>query len=332
MNSRHQDGRRQRTFGAAPSATVIRRRTALLGIALVAILGVMWLYRPVEAQDEANRPEAAARVEAPPVGAPPAGPGAAPTDGAAEPGTARRSAIPVTPVEMLNALGWYFAVPFVLASVIALWFGIERVVVLRRGRVIPRPFVERFLQQLQQGKLDPETALRLCQESGSPVAHVFAHGVRKWGKPSVEVEQAIIDGGERQVSHLRNHLKVLNGVASVSPLIGLFGTVVGMILSFNRIANSDAMGKTTQLAEGIGVALLTTAVGLAIAIPSLVLYMYLAGRVDSLVMEMDELAQNVVHMISAEGLTREPVARPAATAHRVPSKPHTDPQPKKRAV
>ena len=329
MNSRHQDGRRQRTFGAAPSTTAIRRRAALLGIALIAILGVMWLYRPVDAQDDAGRPEGAARVEAPPQ----AGQAAARTDGAAaEPGAVRRSAIPVTPIEMLNALGWYFAVPFVLASVIALWFGIERVVVLRRGRVIPRPFVDRFLQQMQQGKLDPETALRLCEESGSPVAHVFAHGVRKWGKPSVEVEQAIIDGGERQVSHLRNHLKVLNGVASVSPLIGLFGTVVGMIVSFNRIANSDAMGKTTQLAEGIGIALLTTAVGLAIAIPSLVLYMYLAGRVDSLVMEMDELAQNVVHMISAEGLAREPVARPAATAHRVPSKPHTDPQPKKRAV
>jgi biopolymer transport protein ExbB len=327
MNSRHQDGRRQRTFGAAPSATAIRRRAALLGMVLVAILGVMWLYRPVDAQDEAGRPEAAARVDAPP-----AGPGAAPVDGAADPGTARRSAIPVTPIEVFEALGWYFAAAFLLASVIALWFGIERVVVLRRGRVIPRPFVDRFLQQLQQGKLDPETALRLCEESGSPVAHVFAHGVRKWGKPSVEVEQAIIDGGERQVSQLRNHLRVLNGVASIAPLIGLFGTVVGMILSFNDIASSNAMGKANELAGGIAVALLTTAVGLAIAIPSLVLYMYLAGRVDSLVMEMDELAQNVVHMISAEGLAREPVARPAATSHRVPSKPHTDPQPKKRAV
>ena len=226
-----------------------------------------------------------------------------------------RSAIPRNPAEVLDAMGPFFIAAFVLASVIALWFGIERLVVLRRGRVIPRAFVERFLQNLEAGHLDSEEALELCQRNGSPVALVFAHGIRKWGKPSVEVEQAIIDGGERQISQMRKHLRVVNGVATVMPLVGLLGTVWGMILAFNQIASNDAMGNANELAVGISLALLTTAAGLCIAIPSLILYMYLAGRVDALVMEMDLLAQNVVHLISAEALADKPVAatRPRRT-------------------
>ncbi len=213
------------------------------------------------------------------------------------------TSIPTTVFEMLTAgsLSW-FMLPIVLASVISLWFAIERLIVLRRGAVIPYAFVKRFLEHLEQDRLDQHLAVKLCDENGSPVAHVFAHGVRKWGKPSVEIEQAIIDGGERQVSHLRRHLRVLNGVATVAPLLGLLGTVVGMILAFNQIAGGTAMGKAEQLAGGIGVALLTTAGGLTVAIPSLILYMYLSGRVDALVMEMDALAQKVVGMISAEAI------------------------------
>jgi biopolymer transport protein ExbB len=226
--------------------------------------------------------------------------------------------IPRDPAGVVRALGIFFVVPFVIASVIAVWFAIERLVVLQRSRVIPRPFVERFLQHLEQGNLDAETSLSLCEENGSPVASVFAHGIRKWGKPSVEVEQAIIDGGERQVSRLRKHLRVLNGVATVAPLMGLLGTVIGMIQAFNEIAESDAMGRPESLAVGIAMALLTTAVGLMIAIPSLILYMYLAGRVDSLVMEMDELAQNVVNLISAESLAARPIPATRSRTRRAP--------------
>ncbi|MEW4488638.1 MotA/TolQ/ExbB proton channel family protein [Thalassoglobus sp. JC818] len=199
----------------------------------------------------------------------------------------------------------YWIIPFALATLIAVWFTTERVVVLRRGRVIPKPFVLRFLKLLDEGELDREEALQICEENGSPVATVFAHGVRKWGKPSVEVEQAIIDGGERQVSALRKHLRVINGVATVTPLIGLLGTVWGMLESFNQIAVSGAMGNTNQLASGIALALVTTAAGLIVAIPSLISYMYLSGRVDSIVMQMDDLAQRVVHNISAEGIAEK---------------------------
>lgn len=223
----------------------------------------------------------------------------------AQSSAARENVIPTNPVEAIAALKWW-GLPFGIATMICLWFSTERLVVLRRARVIPKPFVERFLHHLREGTIEPVEANQLCEENGSPVARIFAHGVRKWGKPSVEVEQAIIDGGERQVSEMRKHLRVLNGVATVSPLIGLLGTVWGMIEAFNGIASSSAMGSPEKLAAGIALALLTTATGLLIAIPSLIIYMYLSGRVDRLVMDMDRLAQEVVYSISAEALHERP--------------------------
>tara|TARA_R110002111_G_scaffold67_2_gene626 strand:- start:52745 stop:53728 length:984 start_codon:yes stop_codon:yes gene_type:complete len=225
----------------------------------------------------------------------------------------RGSGIPSTPEDIIREMG-YFLLPFVIASIISMWFTIERLVLLRSGRVIPKHFVSRFMKLLKESKLNARSALKLCEENPSPIASVFAHGVRKWGKPSVEVEQAIIDGGERQLSQLRKHLRVINGVATVAPLMGLLGTVIGMIQAFNEIANSSAMGKAEELAVGIAMALLTTAFGLGIAIPSLIMYMYLAGRVDALVMEMDQNAQDLVHLISAEGLAATATSRKTAAA------------------
>jgi biopolymer transport protein ExbB len=225
----------------------------------------------------------------------------------------KSSGIPTHPVEIIQKMsGWL--VPFVIASIISVWFTIERVVVLRRSRVIPRSFVEPFLENLHKGKMDSATALSLCRKNDSPIAAVFLHGVQKWGRPSIEVEQAIIDGGERQIGHLRRHLRVLNGVATVTPLLGLLGTVVGMIQAFNDIASAGAMGKADQLAAGIAMALLTTAFGLAIAIPSLIMYMYLSGRVEALVMEMDDFSQKVVRHVSAEGLASKPTPKPRPRA------------------
>ncbi|MBX9791514.1 MAG: MotA/TolQ/ExbB proton channel family protein [Pirellulales bacterium] len=196
--------------------------------------------------------------------------------------------------------------PLAACSFVLLAFVFERAISLRRGRVIPRPFVRRFLHQVAEGELDTDSALRLCEENGSPVAGVFAAAIRKWGRPAVEVEQAIMDSGERAANHLRRYLRVLNGVATVSPLLGLLGTVFGMIRSFNSIASAAAMGKPDLLAHGIGEALITTATGLVIAIPALIAYLWFVSRVDSLVVELDALGQKLVQIISAEG------SRPAA--------------------
>src|SRR5207248_2833945 len=117
--------------------------------------------------------------------------------------------------------------PIALCSFALLVFVFERFIALRRGRVIPRPFVRRFLEQLREGQLDREKALKLCEGNRSPVAQVFAAAVKKWGRTSVEVEQAILDAGERVNNQLRSHLRLMNGISQVAPLLGLLGTVLG---------------------------------------------------------------------------------------------------------
>ena len=192
--------------------------------------------------------------------------------------------------------------PIGLCSFILFVFVFERFIALRRGRVIPRPFVKRILEQLKEGQLDREKALQLCEDNRSPVAVVFAAAVKKWGRTSVEVEQAILDSGERVTNQLRRHLRLFSGISQVSPLLGLLGTVVGMISSFNAISASDAMGQRELLAGGIAQALLTTAAGMIVAIPALMAYLYFVGRVDGLVTEIDSVGQQLVELISADGL------------------------------
>ncbi len=201
--------------------------------------------------------------------------------------------------------GGMMMIPLFACSFILTVFVFEKVISLRRGRVIPAPFVNRFLPQLREGKLDRDQAIELCEESKSPVADVFAGAVKKWGRPAVEVEQALIDAGERTAHRLRRYLRLFNGIATVSPLLGLLGTVFGMIHLFNAIATADAMGRTELLASGISEALLTTAAGLGVAIPAMCCYLLFLGRVDQLLVDLDALGQELVDLISAEALQED---------------------------
>lgn len=223
-------------------------------------------------------------------------------DQAADTVTPLANDIPIPTKNLLQVIrdGGPLMIPIGVCSFVLFMFAFERFISLRRGRVIPRPFVRRFLQQLRDGQLDRDEALQLCEKNRSPVAEVFAAAVRKWGRPSVEVEQAILDSGERVTNGLRKYLRVLNGVSTISPLLGLLGTVVGMIRAFNAIATADAMGRPEMLAAGISQALLTTAAGLSVAIPALIVYLYFVGRVDQLIMDIDGLGQKVVTLIAGD--------------------------------
>ncbi len=210
--------------------------------------------------------------------------------------------------EMLVA-GGPLMIPILLASFIMLLITFERLLSLRRRRVVPRLFVERFLLQLREGALDRSEALEKCDDEPSHIAQVFAAALRKWGKPAVEVEQAVLDEGERVANVLRKYLRVMNGISTVSPLLGLAGTVWGMMNAFNVIATNSAMGRAEMLAGGISVALVTTASGLMVAIPAMILFMYFVGRVDGLVMEIDSHGQELVNLISAEALEERKAGR-----------------------
>ena len=215
--------------------------------------------------------------------------------------------------------GGPLVVPILLCSFVLLAVVFERTLSLRRGRVVPRVFVERFLLQVSEGAIEKADALERCAQNSSLIARVFEAAVWKWGKPAVEIEQAVLDEGERVANEMRRYLRVINGVSTVCPLFGLLGTVLGMMQSFEVISKSAAMGRAELLAGGIGSALISTAAGLTVAIPALILYLWLVGRVDGLVMEIDRLGQNVVHMISAEGIEErrnrpKPTPRPKKAA------------------
>lgn len=221
----------------------------------------------------------------------------------------------VIPTESLLAVfqdGGLLMIPIGFCSFVLLVFVFERVISLRQGRVIPRPFVRRFLSQLREEQLTRDEALELCEKNKSPVSEVFAAAVRKWGRSSVEVEQAVIDTGERVTNELRRYLRLFNGISTISPLLGLLGTVLGMIRAFNAIVHSGAMGRPELLAGGISQALLTTAAGLSVAIPALIAYLYFVSRVDRLVISIDSLGQQVVDLISNDSPSTRKSERKAA--------------------
>lgn len=198
--------------------------------------------------------------------------------------------------------GGWMMYPIALCSFGLTVFSFERWVALRRSRVVPRPFVTRVLEQLQQQLIDRDEAIELCEKNGSPMSRVLMGALKRYGKPAVEIEQAVIDAGERECNALRRNMRTILAISNISPLLGLLGTVLGMIQSFNDISNTQAMGRPELLASGISQALLTTAAGLLVAIPAYALYVFFVGRIDSLIVEMDTFAQRLVDVISAEGL------------------------------
>jgi biopolymer transport protein ExbB len=196
--------------------------------------------------------------------------------------------------------GGLLMVPLLGCSFALAVFGIERAVNLRTSAVVPTIFTDRLISQLDDRSLSRGAALDACDENGSPAARVFAAAIRRWGRPAVEIEQAAIDACERELNRLRRYRRVFNSVATISPLLGLLGTVFGLIRSFNEVAAAGAMGRPDLLAGGFGEALITTAMGLLVAIPAMILHSVFTSRVDRLAMRLDETCQQVIDAISQE--------------------------------
>lgn len=198
--------------------------------------------------------------------------------------------------------GGFLMLPLAVCSLIVLALSLERMVALRRGRVIPRPFVRRFTESVEDGQLSYEEATAICKDFDCPVAEVFRAAVRRWGRPMFEIEQAVMDAGDRVNDSLRRFLRVFHAISNVAPLLGLLGTVLGMIQAFEVISTQESLGRPETLASGISTALMTTAGGLCVAIPAYLAYMYFSSKSDRYLGEIDKLCQRVVDCISAEGL------------------------------
>lgn len=200
------------------------------------------------------------------------------------------------------AAGGWLMVPLGLCSLIVFSLTIERLIALRRSRVIPRPFVRRFTECVEDGQLSYEEASEICEEFDCPVAEVFQAAVKRWGRPMLEIEQAVMDAGDRVADGLKRFLRVFHAISNVAPLIGLLGTVLGMIEAFEAMSEATRAGNPESLATGISTALITTAGGLFVAIPAYLAYMYFSSKSDQYLNEIDRLCQRVIDCISAEGL------------------------------
>lgn len=200
------------------------------------------------------------------------------------------------------AAGGWLMVPLGLCSLIVFSLTIERLIALRRSRVIPRPFVRRFTECVEDGQLSYEEASEICEEFDCPVAEVFQAAVKRWGRPMLEIEQAVMDAGDRVADGLKRFLRVFHAISNVAPLIGLLGTVLGMIEAFESMSEAAGSGNPESLATGISTALITTAGGLFVAIPAYLAYMYFSSKSDQYLNEIDRLCQRVIDCISAEGL------------------------------
>ncbi len=181
-------------------------------------------------------------------------------------------------------------IPIGILSLVALTVIIERMVSLRRRQVVPDGFLPGLQAVLEDGLDDRTAALEYCQNDGSPVASIFAVGIKRLGEPVELLEKHVQEAGEREVRKLRKFLRSLAVVASIAPLMGLLGTIFGMIKAFQTVATSgEALGKAELLAKGIYEAMITTAAGLLVAIPTLIAYHWISAKIERLVTEMDQM-------------------------------------------
>jgi biopolymer transport protein ExbB len=192
--------------------------------------------------------------------------------------------------------------PLALCSVVTVGFALDRLIALRRGRIMPREFVNRFLERLSGGKLDRDRAAELCRANDSPVARIFGRVVHYWGHPASAIRESVAHDVAGELLDLKRNVRVLNGTATLAPLLGLLGTVVGLIESFDALGGrtSGGAGKGEALAHGISLALMTTAFGLFIAVVSVTFYYYLLNRIDVLVREIDQNATQVIDLVAGD--------------------------------
>lgn len=198
--------------------------------------------------------------------------------------------------EIVKAGGWLM-LPIILCSVVALAIIGERLWSLQRKRITPKHLVAQIWHLYSKGQLTPEQIEKV--RKGSPLGRILAAGLANMKHDREVMKESIEETGRHVVHELERYLNTLGTIAAISPLLGLLGTVIGMIKVFSVIT-SQGVGNPAVLAGGISEALITTAAGLSVAIPSLMFYRYFRGHIDSLVVFMEEEAIKLVEVIHGE--------------------------------
>ena len=190
---------------------------------------------------------------------------------------------------IIQAAGWPIW-PLIIASIVALALIFERLYSLRQSLVAPAGMVDRVLAEFRQNGVTPELLSRTAQQG--PLGRILAAGLANVRSPRPVMKEAIEEVGRVVTHELERFLTTLGTIAAMSPLLGLFGTVVGMIEIFG--SQGAAGSNPIQLAQGISIALYNTAMGLIVAIPSMIFYRHFRGKVDALVVEMEQQAIKLV--------------------------------------
>ena len=197
-------------------------------------------------------------------------------------------------------------IPLAILSILGVAVTIEKIITLRVPRVIQRDIVNTI--ESVNTPSDIPMAIKICERYNTPFANIIRTGLEEAGEPMTIVRQAMEDAGRRETKRLERYLVLLATVAAASPLLGLLGTVLGMIEVFSVISIAG-VGQAGLLSGGIAQALFTTAFGLGIGIPALVAYNLLDTRVDTLVVRIDTYAHQLLKQLSAMneeiGLRRE---------------------------
>jgi biopolymer transport protein ExbB len=188
-------------------------------------------------------------------------------------------------------------IPILLCSIIALGVFLERIFYLRRKKIIPQKLIIDVQDLVKEGRINDVTSI--LRMDRSPMARIFLAAVKNFGKKREVIKESVEEVGGQEAEYLERYVGVLSVIAQISPLLGLLGTVQGMIKVFNKIV-SVGVGDPSQLADGISVALVTTAAGLTVAIPTLIGYHYLIGRAGDLTSEMQLYTISLVDIIKGE--------------------------------
>jgi len=196
---------------------------------------------------------------------------------------------------LIEAAGWPIYL-LLIASLIAVTLITERTLYLRRKKIVPPNLIDEVVQELKQRGVSQQMLTKMSE--GSPLGKVFAAGLKNI-KSAPEVMKESIEEAGRSVAHdLERFLTTLGTIASISPLLGLFGTVIGMIEIFG---SQNAGGAApAELAHGISVALYNTAFGLIVAVPSMIAYRHFRAQVTSLTIEMEQQAIKLVEVVHGE--------------------------------
>ena len=205
---------------------------------------------------------------------------------------------------IIHAAGW--PIYFLLAvSVIAVALIIERFMILRKEKIVPGDLLEKVLTAYQKQGVSEDMLEKLSQDS--PLGQVLASGLRNYNSSRDVMKDAIEEAGSAVAHELERFLTTLGTIATISPLMGLFGTVVGMIEIFG--SQSPAGSNPQELAHGISVALYNTGFGLVIAIPAVIFFRHFRGRVEGFVVDMEQQAAKLVDAVHGERFEFQPHTR-----------------------